>query len=153
MPDAARMVDARCVGQGAHMPVPLPPTPWPVEDHAVGVLISEAFQAAYAARYSRPPPPVPIELVHARIVLRGTRGGAAHAGAAPDATVPEALRRRRMVIGAIGHDTAIHRRAALPAGFIGHGPALVEEAGSTLVVGPDWRFTVLPSGNLLVELA
>jgi N-methylhydantoinase A len=153
VPAAARMVDARCVGQGAHMPVPLPPTPWPDGDGAVRGLIKEAFGVAYAARYGRPPPAVPVELVHARIVLRGARGDAAHAATIPDAPAPEAPRRRRIVIGPTAHDAAIHRRSALPAGFLGHGPALVEEAGSTLVVGPGSRFSVLPSGNLLVELA
>jgi N-methylhydantoinase A len=116
-------------------------------------MIGEAFGVAYAARYGRPPPAVPVELVHARIALRGARGDAAQAAALPNTSAPEAPRHRRMVIGPAAHDAAIHRRAALPVGFLGHGPALVEEAGSTLVVGPASRFSVLPSGNLLVELA
>lgn len=150
--NAARMVDARCVGQGAHMPVILPPIAWPKADEAVQALIREAFRTAYAARYSRPPPVVPIELVHARIVLRGTRGDAPHAGTAPQVAVREALRKRRIVIGAAGHEATVYRRTALSAGFSGHGPALVEEAGSTLVVGPGSLFQVLPTGNLLVEI-
>ena len=47
---------------------------------------------------------------------------------------------------------SVFSRAALPAGFTAAGPALVQEAGSTLVVGPAGRFTVLDSGNILVEL-
>ncbi len=148
---AGRLVDARCVGQGAHMPVPLPPAPWPKEDEAVRTLIGDAFRTAYVARYSRPPPQVPIELVHARIVLRGqARGLAPQAPAAGDG-VPEA-RRRRIIVDGAAAEAAVHRRAALPAGFSARGPALVEEAGSTLVLGPAGRFTILPSGNILVEL-
>ncbi|WP_207538599.1 hydantoinase/oxoprolinase family protein [Sabulicella rubraurantiaca] len=149
---AGRLVDARCVGQGAYMPVNLPPAPWPEEDEAVRSLIRDAFRVAYVARYSRPPPAVPIELVHARVVLRGARGGAP-TGVAPEAEAGRAAsRQRRIVIGGEEHEAAVYRRAALPAGFKAAGPALVEEAGSTLVVGPDARFAVLRSGNILVEL-
>ncbi|HEY4252917.1 MAG TPA: hydantoinase/oxoprolinase family protein [Roseomonas sp.] len=145
----ARLVDARCVGQGAHMPVALPPGPWPDDDAAVRAMVMDAFRAAYAARYSRPPPPVAVELVHTRIVLRGA-GGAALDAVAPSGAA-EAPRHRRVVIDGTPQEAAIHRRAALPAGFTGQGPALVEEAGSTLVVGPGARFSVLETGNILVE--
>ncbi|WP_301592408.1 hydantoinase/oxoprolinase family protein [Sabulicella glaciei] len=149
---AGRMVDARCVGQGAHMPVSLPPAPWPMEDEAVRELIRDAFRLAYVARYSRPPPAVPIELVHARVVLRGAKGAAQiNAGSGPDAT-EAAANWRRIVIGGEEHEAAVHRRASLPVGFVATGPALVEEAGSTLVVGPGSRLMVLRSGNILVEL-
>ena len=57
---AERIVDARCVGQGAHMPVILPPGPWPADDGALHALIATAFQAAYLERFRRPPPNVPI---------------------------------------------------------------------------------------------
>jgi N-methylhydantoinase A len=146
-----RLVDARCIGQGAHMPVPLPPAPWPAQDEAVHALVRDAFRTAYVARYSRPPPPVPIELVHARVVLRGAphglRPSAALAGAAAHAG-----RHRRIVVDGKAVEAVVHRRGALPAGFTAAGPALVEEAGSTLVVGPGGRLGVLPSGNILVEL-
>lgn len=134
------------------MPVALPPGPWPDEDAAVRALIRDAFHAAYTARYSRPPPQVPIELVHARVVLRGVRDGllAMAPGAASEA---EAACTRRIVVGGEVHEVPVHRRAALAAGFSASGPALVEEAGSTLVVGPGSRFTVLRSGNILVELS
>ncbi len=147
----ARLVDARCAGQGAHMPVPLPPAPWPEENGAVQALLTEAFRAAYAERYSRPPPSVPIELVHARVVLRGNRGEAATGAVAAAGTLAETTRRRISIDGA-AHDAAVYQRASLPAGFGAIGPALVEEAGSTLVVGPGARFSVLDSGNILVEL-
>jgi N-methylhydantoinase A len=148
---AERMVDARCVGQGAHMPVPLPPTPWPSEDAAVRGLIAEAFGRAYALRYGRPPPAVPIELVHARVVRRG-QAGSAMATLPPPAATPAAGRSRRAVFPEGVAEAVVLDRAALPPGFVAAGPALVEEAGSTLVIGPRGRFTVLASGNILVEI-
>jgi len=151
LPPAERLVDARCAGQGAYMPVPLPPTPWPTEDAAVRELIAAAFRAAYLDRYRRPPPAVPVELVHARIVLRGARGATAlRAGVGtPVSAAPES---RTIIIEGQRHDAAVFARAALPTGFSARGPALVQEAGSTLVVGPEGRFEVLASGNILVEI-
>ena len=48
-------------------------------DAALHGLVAEAFHRAYQARYSRPPPAVPIDLVHARVVLRGRREATAPA--------------------------------------------------------------------------
>jgi N-methylhydantoinase A len=148
---STRLVDARCVGQGAHMPVTLPPLPWPEDEAARRAMITAAFREAYVARYSRPPPPVPIELVHVRVVLRAAAGAAALPGMAAGeaAGVPA---RRRIVIGQATYEASVHRRQDLPVGFRGQGPALVEEAGSTLVIGPGATFEVLDSGNIVVDL-
>ncbi len=150
-PAAERLVDARCVGQGAHMPVPLPPAPWPAEDAALHALVLGAFERAYQARYSRPPPAVPIDLVHARVVLRGQREATALTGSLGTSgdTRPE-LRAVRFDGGTM--TASVHGRASLPAGFAATGPALIHEAGSTTAVGPAGRFMVLASGNILVEI-
>ena len=146
-----RIVDARCVGQGAHMPVILPPGPWPADDGALHALIATAFQAAYLERFRRPPPNVPIDLVHARVVLRGAK--AATELAAARFGEPEGARQRPILADGTSGMARIHDRDGLRPGFTSSGPALVEEAGSTLVVGPRGRFTVLASGNILVEIA
>jgi N-methylhydantoinase A len=148
---AERLADARCVGQGAHMPVRLPPAPWPEEDGAVRALVEEAFRAAYLARYSREPPSVPIELVHARAVVRGRRAAGLATAAAPGQE-GVARRQREVGFGAARMAASVYPREGLPAGFSAPGPALVEEDGSTTVVGPDGRFTVLDNGNILVEI-
>ena len=148
---AERLADARCVGQGAHMPVRLPPAPWPEEDGAVRALVEEAFRAAYLARYSREPPSVPIELVHARAVVRGRRAAGLATAAAPGQE-GVARRQREVGFGAARMAASVYPRKGLPAGFSASGPALIEEDGSTTVVGPDGRFTVLDNGNLLVEI-
>jgi len=151
-PAPERVVDARCVGQGAHMPVTLPPTPWPTEDGALHAMITEAFTAAYLQRFRRPPPAVAIDLVHARVVLRG-KSEALAVTTAPHGWTGPALSHQREVLGDGTSAMAdIYKRASLLPGFSAHGPALVEEDGSTLVIGAGGRFCVLENGNILVEL-
>lgn len=151
-PPPERVMDARCVGQGAHMPVILPPTPWPQDDAALHAMIAEAFTAAYLERFRRPPPAVAIDLVHARVILRGvspalTMLGAKHVWEGP------ALAHQRQILTASGSVMAdIYSRSGLRPGFQAFGPALVEEGGSTLVIGEGGRFSVLENGNILVEL-
>ena len=53
----------------------------------------------------------------------------------------------------LGHvPTAILRRYALPAGTRVGGPAILEEPGSTTLVEPGMAATVLPDGQLLIEI-
>jgi N-methylhydantoinase A len=49
-------------------------------------------------------------------------------------------------------DTPVWDRLGLAIGDRHAGPAVIEEEGSTLVVGPGANFEVLPSGNILVEM-
>lgn len=151
-PPAERVVDARCVGQGAHMPVTLPPTPWPAEDGALHALITEAFNATYLERFRRPPPAVAIDLVHARVVLRGAKGSVGASNAKPRWGGPAAAHQREVLGDGTRGMADIYSRGGLLPGFSAPGPALVEEAGSTLVIGAGGRFTVLDSGNILVEI-
>jgi N-methylhydantoinase A len=46
--------------------------------------------------------------------------------------------------------TAVYDRYGLGVGDEIAGPAVVEEDGSTLVIGPDGRARVAPTGNLIV---
>ena len=48
-------------------------------------------------------------------------------------------------------DTPVFARGSLPAGFALHGPAIVEEFGSTTVVFPGQELTVDPHGILIVR--
>ena len=49
-------------------------------------------------------------------------------------------------------DTPVWTRSDLPRGQSLRGPAVIEEEGSTLVVGPAASFQVLESGNLRIDL-
>ena len=58
---------------------------------------------------------------------------------------------RAVFFGGRFFDTPVLARDRLPAGASHAGPAIVEEEGATTVVPPEWRFTVLDSGDLLME--
>ena len=49
-------------------------------------------------------------------------------------------------------DTPVFDRSKLRTGDTHKGSAIVEEAESTLIVGPDGRFSVEASGNIVVEI-
>ncbi len=151
-PQPERMVDARCVGQGAHMPVTLPPQPWPSEDAASHAMVTEAFNAAYLLRFRRPPPQVAIELVHARVVLRGVHEPLGLPQARSSWAGPAFAHQREVLSHGTSALADIYQRGHLLPGFSACGPALVEEGGSTLVIGAGGRFRVLETGNILVEI-
>jgi len=71
----------------------------------------------------------------------------------PRAQSGDATPRRRSVYfgGAGALDTAIVDRTALPAGFSGEGPALIEEYGSTTLICPGDRFEVGTLGELRIH--
>jgi N-methylhydantoinase A len=50
-------------------------------------------------------------------------------------------------------ETTVYDRGRLSVGDRFDGPAVVEEEGSTLVVGPGASFAVAPTGNIVVTLA
>ena len=97
---------------------------------------------------------VPVELVNLRV-----------AADAPPRTrfVPEALSagtraepksHRQVYFREAGGyvATPIYERATLRTGFAASGPLLVEDASSTLVVGPKGRVEQLASGNLIINI-
>lgn len=47
----------------------------------------------------------------------------------------------------------LYRREQLAAGFAAAGPAIIVDASATTVVEPDWRVTVDPIGNLVLDYA
>jgi N-methylhydantoinase A len=134
------------------MPVTLPPAPWPAEDAALHAMVTAAFTAAYEERFRRPPPAVPIDLVHARIVLRGAARPLPLPQARRGWEGPAGTHQRQIRAEGASAMADIYSRAGLMPGFSARGPALVQESGSTLVVGAKGRFSVLENGNILVEL-
>ena len=49
------------------------------------------------------------------------------------------------------HETAILRRETITAGATLDGPLIIEEAHSTLLIPPDWRVSVHPTGALIAD--
>ena len=158
-----RRVDGRFVGQGYDLTVTLPDGPYDTPDAgATRARLADAFERAYREQYARTPRDVPLEFMNVRIaaevaIAGGTPGGAAADGTAParGGTATAAAPATRPVwwqeAGGFA-DTAVYPRGALTAGLAYRGPAVIEESGSTLLVGPGGTFRVLPSGNLRVDL-
>ena len=151
-----RLADGRFLGQGFDLVVPLPPGPY--EDSGPGrAVLRGAFETAYREKFALTPPGVPVEFINIRVavrapvsgsdvVLEGRRGGGARA----------ALKgtRRAYFPGADGWvETAVYDRYRLGIGDELAGPAVVEEEGSTLVVGPVATARVAASGNIVMTLA
>ena len=145
-----RTAEMRYVGQGHEVAVPLPAGRF---DTRRVVALAEAFRHAYTARYGRPGPDVPLEVMTWRVTCSGPSpdvdlavprvpGGAAHRGQRL-AYFPEAG-------GFV--PTPVFDRYALAPGAVVRGPAIVEERQSTLVVGPRGRARVDARLNIVVEL-
>jgi N-methylhydantoinase A len=152
-----RLADGRFLGQGFDLVVPLPPGPY--EDSGPGrAVLRGAFETAYREKFALTPPGVPVEFINIRVavrapvsgsdvVLEGRGGGGGGARAALKGT------RRAYFPGAEGWvETAVYDRYRLGVGDELAGPAVVEEEGSTLVVGPGATARVAASGNIVMTL-
>src|SRR5215831_11962709 len=151
----SRLADGRFMGQGFDLVVSLPDGPYD-ESEASRRRLTAAFETAYRDKFALTPPGVPVEFLNIRVavrapvsgsdvVLQGRRGaGAASAlkGMRP-AYFPESG-------GFV--PCAVYDRQRLGVGDELDGPAVVEEEGSTLVIGPGGRARVAGSGNLVLTL-
>jgi N-methylhydantoinase A len=67
-------------------------------------------------------------------------------------SLDQAVRETRAVwFDGAAHDTPVFDRALLASDLVLHGPAIVEESGSTTLLPPGWSAQVLEFGNLLLE--
>ena len=150
-----RLGDGRCVGQGFDLVVPLPPGPY-VDDTARPALAA-AFEHAYREKFGRAPPAVPLEFINARVSVRVAVSGGDIAGlasAAGEGTSSAIKGHRRAWFAEAGGfaDATVYDRDRLVADTAIAGPALIEDPGSTLVIGPAATARVMPSGSIVVEL-
>jgi N-methylhydantoinase A len=151
-----RLGDGRCVGQGFDLVVPLPPGPY-ADDATARPALAAAFERGYREKFGRAPPAVPLEFINARVSVRvAVSGGqiadlAGAAGEAPSGTIKG--QRRAWFAEAGGFvDATVYDRDGLAANTAIAGPALIEDSGSTLVIGPAATAQVMPSGSIVVEL-
>jgi N-methylhydantoinase A len=119
--------------------------------------LAAAFDSAYREKFGRNPPAVPLEFINARVSLRVAVAGSHIAdltgavGAAPTGAIKG--RRRAWFAEAGGFvDATVYDRDRLAANSTITGPALIEDPGSTLVIGPAGTAQVMPSGSIVVEL-
>ena len=147
-----RAADMRYGGQGFEVETDLPAR------LSAGLLpeIETQFNRAYAARFGKHLEQQPIEAVNWRVEAYvdapatpqrpGSSGLAADQSGTP--------RMREVFFPDINAfvDTPVLMEASLGAGESHDGPALIEQAGSTTVIGPGDRFCMDQSGNLRITV-
>jgi len=146
-----RSADARYVGQGYEVTVPVPQGRL---DPPALERVRASFHEIYAARYGYANASEPVEVVTWKLsAVGGSPRIALAKAAASSADVRRKSTRRAYFPEARGYaDTPVYDRYQLPAGTSLTGPAIVEERESTLVIGPGASFERLPSGNVVVAL-
>ncbi|QFT63907.1 hydantoinase/oxoprolinase family protein [Roseivivax sp. THAF30] len=146
-------LDMAYVGQTHTVSVPIPVT---VESGRVTPpthdAVREAFDTAYHAAYGRLLKTGTRRVMNLRSAVIGKRPKFDLSTLAPKGGSVEAARKgtRRVHFGSEWHDTAIYDRLALPVGAVIDGPAILEQADTTVLVEPDLRAEVDPYGNTLI---
>ena len=146
-----RTADARYVGQGYELTVPVPSGRL---DAAALATLRKSFDEIYAARYGYSSPGEPVEIVTWKLSA---------IGGAPRVDLPKAVtamagdarkgERRAYFPERNGFvDTPIYDRYALAAGATITGPAIVEERESTTVLPPGTTAIVDAYANLIVSI-
>jgi N-methylhydantoinase A len=148
---AVRLADLRYQGQGFELVVELPPGPY--ADGSAAAILAR-FEQDYRAVYGRIPRGGAAEVVNIRVSMQA--GAAVPALKVSETAAQEADERRARPIyfgEADGFvEAAIYdRRTLCPAAVI-HGPAAIEEPGSTLLLPPAASARVEPDGNIVVTL-
>ena len=150
-----RLADGRFLGQGFDLVVSLPAGPYE-EGEPGRRRLEAAFETAYREKFGLTPPDVPVEFINIRVAVRApVAGGDVIAGELAARAEGGAVKGTRPVYFAerSGYvETTVYDRYRLAAGDDLAGPAVVEEQGSTLVVGPSATARVAPSGNILMTL-
>ncbi len=150
--EVTRLADIRYVGQASELVVALPPGPY---TPAARATLVAAFEAAYLASFTRTPPTSQVEIINARVSsIRHVEGGDfAREVSQPTSRNPRQGERAIYFPEFRAHrPTPVYARAALAPGVTYQGPAVIEEASSTLVVGPAGTFTLMPTGNIVVTI-
>lgn len=151
-PGIARAADLRFVGQGFEIVTDLPAGPYS-RDSAQS--LREAFFAAYKQTFGHVPPVGEVEVVNIRVAASATAGNS-------DLRVPtgtisgaSAVRGTRKVwVGDLSAfaDVPVYERESLSIGQVVAGPAVIQEASSTLVLPSGARATVDATGSIVVDL-
>jgi N-methylhydantoinase A len=118
--------------------------------------LKSAFETSYRRRFGRFDEKAPVEIVNVAVTafaimerppLREL------CKCAPAGSVPQAKSRKVYFAEAGGWtDAKVFSRTTLPRGFEASGPAIIEEFGSSTVVGPDDSFSVGELGELRLRL-
>lgn len=121
-----------------------------------GAAIRVGFIAAHLQAYGHTRD-APVRLVELRAVQRARTAGVATIGGQPGGAVHSSERvapgRRLAVIDGVAEEVAVVQRGALGAGQTLEGPAILEQADSTLVIPRSWRVTAQAAYLLMQRMA
>jgi len=125
----------------------------PAEISAPAILA--AFESTYTGAYGRRLADVPVRVVNLRTTVTGARPKIDLLSLAPagDATIEKAQTGTRKIYVGGWLEASVFDRLALPAGAIVDGPAVLEQADSTILIEPGLRGRVDRFGNLILERA
>ncbi|WP_028794342.1 hydantoinase/oxoprolinase family protein [Thalassobaculum salexigens] len=147
IPDGARSypvtLDLRYPGQAYEIGVPF--------DGDLAATVT-AFHDAHARQYAHAERHVTPEIVTLRMAATGRLSKPAARPFEGGSEITVKAKRPVRLAGAI-RETAIVDRETLGPGASLAGPAIIEEAHSTLLIPPGWDLTVHPSGVLIAALA
>ena len=112
-----------------------------------------AFAKVHDKRYGYARDKLQVEAVNyrTRVVQRRGTDGPPLTTPAPGADAATETTTGTITLGGQVMTAAFVSRAELPAGFTADGPMVVEEPTATTLVPPNWRFSVLESGDLMLE--
>ncbi|KAA2211618.1 hydantoinase/oxoprolinase family protein [Teichococcus oryzae] len=145
-----RAADLRFVGQGYELITEMPAGPY---GEGTGGAIREAFLAGYERVFSRRPAVGAVEIINIRVAATGGAAGNRLDPAVPrTASGDPRTGTRRVRFGASEHMAPVLDRRRLAAGTQIAGPAIIEEAMSTLLIPPAAHATVEASGNIDILL-
>jgi N-methylhydantoinase A len=147
-----RAADLRFVGQGFEVVTVLPPGPYSAGSAQP---IRTAFETEYKKVFGLVPPAGEVEIINIRVAVTAAAASdelKVPAGEAGSRTEPKARRAAWSGVDQRFVEMPVFDRYALGVGACVEGPAIVEEASSTLVLPRGSVATVKPSGSLIVEL-
>ena len=108
--------------------------------------VRRTFEATYRQRYGYLEPELSVEFIGLAVSAAARVSAPRLADLRPsgDGGAVQAATRRPVDFAERGGrvETPVLQRVALPIGFAANGPAVIEEYGSTTVVGPDDRFGI-----------
>lgn len=143
-----RTADARYVGQGHEISVPVPLGTLTEESDA---MLLAAFDASYRKIYGRICEGVPVEAIHWRVTVSGAKPEICDPRPEREPDVGQlSMARRTVLFDQREREVAVHKRQTLAGGMVLQGPVIVEEVESTTVVPPGWVLRVDDRGNLIL---
>jgi N-methylhydantoinase A len=147
-----RAADMRFVGQGFEVVTVLPAGPYTA---ASASAIRTAFETEYRKVFGLVPPAGEVEIINVRVAVTADAVSdelKVPAGSADRRAEPKARRQAWSGADQDFVEMPVYDRYALGVGAQVAGPAIVEEASSTLILPRGSTATVKPSGSLVVDL-